>query len=86
MNYLRKTIRAIIAASIISLSFVRPMIAQQEVSPDHFDAAPIQNAQASTSATKAKSNKVAAHKTAKTQANKTQRAHTNTASSKKVSG
>lgn len=84
MNHLRKAIRAVIAASIISLSFVRPMIAQQEVSPDHFDAAPIQNAQASTSATKAKANKVASHRSAKTQSNKTQRAHTNTASSKKV--
>lgn len=86
MNYLRKAIRAIIAASIISLSFVRPMIAQQEVSPDHFDAAPIQTAQASTLATKAKANKVALHRTGKTQAHKTQRARTNTASSKKVSG
>lgn len=84
MNYLRKAIRAIIAASVISLSFVRPMIAQQEVSPDHFDAAPIQTAQASTLATKAKANKVASHRNAKTHANKTQRAH-NTASSKKVS-
>ena len=85
MNYLRKAIRALIAASIISLSFVRPMIAQQEVSPDHFDAAPIQNAQASTSKTKAKANNLASHRTAKTQANKTQRARTNP-SSKKVSG
>ena len=85
MNHLRKAIRAIVAASIISLSFVRPMIAQQEVSPDHFDAAPIQTAQASTLATKAKASKVALHRTAKTQAHKTQRAH-NTASSKKVSG
>jgi len=86
MNYLRKAIRAIIATSILSLSLVRPMIAQQEVSPDHFDAAPSQTAQASRATPRTKANKVASHKAAKTETNKTQRARTSTASSKKVSG
>jgi len=86
MKYARKAIRGIIAASVLSFSLVRPLIAQQEVSPDHFDAAPVQSTQASKAAPKANDRKVASNRAAKKHVSKVQHTRPQTASLKRVSG
>jgi hypothetical protein len=85
MKYVRRFVRGIIAASILSFSLVRPLIAQQEVSPDHFDSAAVQNAHV-LSGSKGWATHSAVHRTAKRRANKVHRAGRHTASSKKVAG
>ncbi|HWC16205.1 MAG TPA: hypothetical protein VG498_04295 [Terriglobales bacterium] len=42
MKCLRKFAREIVAASVVFLSLARPLVAQQEVYPDHFDSTAVQ--------------------------------------------
>jgi len=37
--------REVIAAAVVFLTFARPLVAQQEVNPDHFESAAIQKAE-----------------------------------------
>lgn len=85
MKHVQNSIRAIVAASLLSLSFVIPVVAQQEVSPDHFDAVSLQDQQAAKSTPKATERKVSSQRIARKRANKVQHARTQTASAKKVS-
>jgi hypothetical protein len=85
MRYLQNSIRAIVAASVLPLSFVTPVVAQQEVSPDHFDAVSIQDQQAVKSTPKAPARKASNQQVAKKRASKVQHARTQTSSAKKVS-
>jgi len=45
MKYLRMFAREVIAAAVVFLTFARPLVAQQEVNPDHFESAAIQKAE-----------------------------------------
>jgi len=85
MKHLRNALRGIVAASILSLALVRPMIAQQEVSPDHFDSAGVQDTQTTKVSAKAHGSKAVRQTAAKKQTTKVQHARNQNGSSKKVS-
>ena len=78
--------RALIAILALFLSLVGLAMAQQEVSPDHFDSTSVQDQQVSKMSSKARDKKVASNRAQKKRASKVQRARTQTSSSKKVSG
>lgn len=84
MKHSYTAIRGLLAVFVLSLSFVRPVMAQQEVSPDHYDSTSIQDQQVSKTS-KASNSKVAANKAPKKHTSKVQHARTQTAASKKVS-
>ncbi len=86
MKCSRRAIRGIVAACVLSLSLVRPLIAQQEVSPDHFNSAEVQDMQTSKAFPKARATKVATQRTANKRKTKVRHARRQTASLKKVSG
>ena len=48
MKSLRESVRSVMVVSTISLLFVAPVLAQQEVSPDRFESVAIQNGQHAT--------------------------------------
>ena len=85
MKQSKNVTRALVAFFGLSLSFVMPVMAQQEVSPDHYDSTSIQDQQVSKTAPKAIHKRVAGNTAAKKHAGKMQRAHTQTVSLKKVS-
>ena len=84
MKYLQKSVRTIIAASVLSLSLLRAVAAQQEVSPDHFDSVSVQDQQAAKASLKAHDSKVSGQRAAKKRTTKVQHARTQAASLKKV--
>lgn len=85
MKHLINSVRAMIAASVLSLSFVTPVVAQQEVSPDHFDAVSAQDQQTAKSKAKTPEGKAPTQQVARKRASKVQHARTQTVSAKKVS-
>ena len=85
MKHSQIVIRGLVAVFVLSLSFARPVMAQQEVSPDHFDSTSVQDQQVAKTSPKARDTKVAGNKASKKHASKVQHARTQTASVKKVS-
>ena len=85
MKHSKTVTRGLVAVFALSLSFARPVLAQQEVSPDHYDSTSVQDQQVSKALPKARDSKVTANKAPKKHSSKVQHARTQTASSKKVS-
>lgn len=86
MKNLTKAIRGFITASMVFLALARPLVAQQEVSPDHFDSAAVANANSIAAGPKARNAKSAAYRSAKKHAHRVQRAGSQTGSLRKAAG
>lgn len=65
MKSLRESVRSMAVVSTISLLFVTPVLAQQEVSPDRFESVAIQNGQHVTQTQKKSAHASANKQTAK---------------------
>ena len=78
MKSLRESVRSMMVVSAISLMFVAPVLAQQEVNPDRFEAAAAQNGQHATQVQKQSANASAKKQTAKVR-------HSNSAGSQRAS-
>ena len=86
MKNLTKVIRGVVTASMVFPALATPLVAQQEVSPDHFDSAAVANANSMTAGANARKAKSAVYRNAKKHAHRVQRAGSQTGSLKKVAG
>ena len=82
MKYLRMFAHEVIAAAVVFLALARPLVAQQEVSPDHFDSAAVRNKQTATTAKTDPRNSLHVYRSGKRNSRRTAPLHTAAASVK----